>query len=257
MCQTMEGVRGVTSTRTVLPATLCHIRCYHSVHVNPHATTAHHRATHATSPDMPPPSKSQRLDGDIDRIVADAIAQIHGTALDTTSSETTRHCLRRNSIACGALNTKPLQKLPRRVIRQVEEQHLQHPSTIAALSRHTSTRSSITTTPSITTICVKADEQSSHKDRLVFPSPLTSLISQNHVHSIPPMTVMTALLLSAPRAGVVRQNQLQSLPLTNMTITLLHSTPHTSMTRQAPATIYCAGKEDIRFLLLNTMHVRR
>jgi hypothetical protein len=171
MCQTVEGVRGVTSTRTVLPATLCHIRCSHSVHVNPHATTAHHRITHATSPDMPPHSESQGLDGDIDRIVVDAIAQIHDTALDTTSSETTRHCVRRNSIACGALSTKPLHKIPCRAIRQVEEQHLRHPATSTALSRQTSTRSGITTTPYISTTCVTAGEQLSHKDRLVLPGP--------------------------------------------------------------------------------------
>jgi hypothetical protein len=170
MCQIVEGVRGVTLTRTVLPATLCHIRCSHSVHVNPHATTAHHRATHATSPDMPPHSESQCLDGDIDRIVADPIAQIHDTALDTTSFGTTRHFLRRKYLACGAVGTTPLSKVPRRIIRQVEEQHLQDPSTSTASSRYTSTRSGITTTPYLTTTCVTADEQLSHKDRLGLPS---------------------------------------------------------------------------------------
>jgi hypothetical protein len=123
------------------------------------------------SSDMPPHSESQGLDGEIDHNVVDAIAQIHDTALDTISSETTIHCLRRNSIACGALNTKPLQKVPCRVIRQVEEQHLRHPSTSTALSRHTSTRSGTTATPYLTTTCVTADEQSSHKDRIVLPSP--------------------------------------------------------------------------------------
>jgi hypothetical protein len=120
---------------------------------------------------MPPHSESQDLDGETDHIVVDAIAQIHDTALDTTSSETTIHCLQRNSIACGALSTTTLQKVPCRVIRQVEEQHLRHASTIAALSRHISTRSGITTTPYFTTTCINADEQSSHKDHIVLPSP--------------------------------------------------------------------------------------
>jgi hypothetical protein len=171
MYQIEEGVRSVTSTCTVFSATLCYIRCSHSVHVNPQAMAAHHRATHATSPDIPPPSKSQRLDEDIDRIVADAIAQIHDTALDTTSFEATEHCVRRSSIACGALSTKSLQKIPRRVIKQVEEKHLRHPSTSTALSRDTSTRSGMKTTSYLTTTCVKADEQSSHKDQIVLPSP--------------------------------------------------------------------------------------
>jgi hypothetical protein len=98
------------------------------------------------------------------------IAQIHDTALDTTSSETTRHCLWRNSIACGALCTTPLQKVPCRVIRQVEEQHLRHPSTSTALSRHTSTRNGMKTAPYITTTCDKADEQLFYKDQIVLPS---------------------------------------------------------------------------------------
>jgi hypothetical protein len=247
----------VTLPRTIFPATLCHIRCSHSVHVNPHATSAHHLATHATSPEMPPPSKSQRLDGDIDRIVADAIAQIHDPALDTTSFEATGHCLRRNSIACGALSTKPLHKIPRRAIRQVEEQHLRHPATSTALSRQISTRSGITTTPYISTTCVTAGEQLSHKDRLVLPGPT------HEPHLTEPRVFYPANegddssspFSTARRRGLAEPAAVY--PVDEYDDRPSPFNPSRRNYQAAPATTYCAGKEHVRFRLLNTMPGRR
>jgi hypothetical protein len=115
----------------------------------------------------------------------------------------------------------------------------------------------MTTTSYLTTTCVKADEQSSHKDRMVLPSPAHEphLTEPRAFYSADdsddrssPFTT-TRRRRPAEPAAVYSVDEYDDRPSSSI--------PSHRYYQAAPATTYCVGKEDICFLLLNTMHGRR